>query len=150
MLGVTDPAPGPLRSLAIDARTASGAYTGIGRYTTALVDALVRLAPEVKLLLIVTESARAQFQALGSPSVELYPTAMELPRHPASDLWMHLEPPRLLARRQMQVLFSCANYLPLFSGGARRVVTIHDLVPFAHPELDPWKFVVYLKANLRL
>ena len=29
------------------------------------------------------------------------------------------------------------------------MVTIHDLVPYRHPELDPWKFVVYLRASLR-
>ena len=135
--------------LAIDARTATGAFTGIGRYATALVEGLVAQAPDLSLLLIVTEAAAPQFAALAGPRVELHATAYDIPRHPQSDLWMHLVLPRLLRARRIPVLLSCANYLPVFSGGARRVVTIHDLVPFRHPELDPWRFVVYLRAMLR-
>jgi len=136
-------------TLAIDARTATGAFTGIGRYTTSLVRALVQQAPDLSLFLIVTEAARASFAELEGPRVELYATALDTTRHPAADLWLHFYLPRLLARRRIPVLLSCANYLPLFSGGARRIVTIHDLVPYRHPELDPWRFVVYLRAMLR-
>ncbi|MBI2944021.1 MAG: glycosyltransferase family 4 protein [Candidatus Wallbacteria bacterium] len=137
-------------TVAVDARAASGAYTGIGRYTMALVTALRDAAPDLSMLVIVTEAARAGFGVLEGPRVELHATSMEVSRHPAADFWLHVTLPALMRQRSIPLLFSCANYLPALSGGARRILTIHDLVPFRHPELDPWTFVVYLRSMLRL
>jgi glycosyltransferase involved in cell wall biosynthesis len=135
--------------VAIDARAATGEFTGIGRYACSLIAALARVAPDLSLLLIVSERAAPMFAKL-APAAELYRTTMEIPRHPLSDLWLHFRLPRVLRERSIQVLFSCGNYLPLFSGGARRVVTLHDMVPFRYPEMDPLKFVIYLRIMFRL
>ncbi|MBI4863232.1 MAG: glycosyltransferase family 4 protein [Candidatus Riflebacteria bacterium] len=136
--------------VAVDARTATGAFTGIGRYTVSLVESLVREAPDLALHLWVTDPAVPLFSSIVGAGASLHPTSMEVPRHPLSDVWLHACLPVQLARRRIPVLFSCANYLPVLSGGARRVVTIHDLVCFRHPEVDPWTFVVFLKSMLRL
>jgi len=140
--------PNPI-TVAIDARTATGAFTGIGRYTVSLVSALVEVAPDLDIRLLTAEGAQTHFADLVGPRLSLHSTRMIVPRHPWSDLWLHLCLPRFLSRSRSSILFSTANYLPLFSGGARRVVTIHDLVPFRFPSADPWTFVVYLKTMLR-
>jgi glycosyltransferase involved in cell wall biosynthesis len=136
--------------VAVDARTATGAFTGIGRYTSCLVAAFARGEPDLDLTVLVTRRALPGFAQLARPGVSLAPTALEIPYHPLSDLWLHVRLPLLLASRGIRVLFSCANYLPALSGGARRVVTIHDMVCYRFPELDPWSFVAYLRGMLAL
>lgn len=134
--------------VAVDVRTVEGQFTGIGRYAMSLVPLLVAARPDWRFHLFVSPGAQRLFAELAeSVTIELAPP---VPNHPASDWWLHATLPRWLARNRAHVYFSAANYLPVFAGGARRVVTIHDLVPYRFPGLDPLKFVLYLRANLRL
>ncbi|TPW09835.1 MAG: group 1 glycosyl transferase [bacterium] len=73
-----------------------------------------------------------------------------MPSHPASDFWQHVTLPRWLAAHSASAYFSTAHCVPALSGGARRIVTIHDLGPYRFPGMNPWKFDLFLKTNFRL
>jgi alpha-1,3-rhamnosyl/mannosyltransferase len=134
--------------IALDARTVEGQFTGIGRYTLSLFPLLVAARPGWRFHLFVTARGRPLFEGLpGNVVLEEVPP---VPSHPASDFWQHVTLPRWLAANRAAVYFSAANYVPAFSGGARRVVTIHDLGPYRFPGLNPWRFDLYLKLNFRL
>ncbi len=132
----------------VDVRTVLGQFTGIGRYALSLVPLMIRARPDWRFHLFVAAGSEPLFAHLGDRcTVEAAPP---VPQHPASDWWLHVTLPAWLRQHEASLFFSAANYLPIQSGGAKRVVTIHDLVPYRFPGLDPLKFVLYLRANLRL
>lgn len=136
-------------TLTIDARTITDQFTGIGRYALSLLDPLLCELTGTRAVVFTTRRGEPLVRAASAGRAEVEVTH-PISDHPRSDWWLHATLPRLLADRRVAVHFSCANYLPIRSGGARHVVTIHDLVPYRHPEVDPPRFVVFLRAMLRL
>ncbi|MBI4870601.1 MAG: glycosyltransferase family 4 protein [Candidatus Riflebacteria bacterium] len=134
--------------IVIDCRTVEGQFTGIGRYAVSLVPLLVAARPDWRFHIFAAPGCEKLFHGLpGGVSVQAAPP---VPWHPRSDWWLHVTLPRWLADHRAAVFFSAANYAPIYSGATRRAVMIHDLVPFRHPGLDPLKFVLYLRAMLKL
>lgn len=134
--------------IAIDARAVEGQFTGIGRYALSLLPLLVAQRPDWRFHLFVTARGRPLFADLpGDVAIE---EVTPVPSHPASDFWQHVTLPRWLAAHSASAYFSTAHCVPALSGGARRIVTIHDLGPYRFPGMNPWKFDLFLKTNFRL
>ncbi len=115
--------------IGIDARLWGEPRSGIGRYTRALVPALVALAPETRWVLY-----------LDRPPTDL-PSAAEaryLP-WPQRLLWTLWAAPRDLRRRPVDVYHAVTGFEVPPAPGPRYVATVHDLVPLRFPRLVPWR-----------
>lgn len=121
---------GALR-VAIDAAGALRPGTGIGRYTVELVKGLVRVAPELRLVLFANS-----FRDRVPDEVRRLPARVVNPRIPARVLlgaWRRLRwPPIELFTRSVDVLHTSDWVHPPQRSGAS-VATVHDVAALEHP-----------------
>ena len=113
--------------IAIDARLWTEPRSGIGRYTRALTEQLLRLAPEEHWILYVD---RAPGPALRGAEVRCLPWPQRL-------LWSLWHAPRDLRRHPVDVFHGVTGFELPGKGPWRLVTTVHDLVPFRLPTLVP-------------
>ena len=113
--------------IAIDARLWSEPRSGIGRYTRALTEQLLRLAPEEQWVLYVD---RAPGPALPGAEVRCLPWPQRL-------LWSLWHAPRDLRARPVDVFHGVTGFELPGRGPWALVTTVHDLVPFRLPALVP-------------
>jgi len=121
--------------VAIDGRWIFPKISGIGRVTEKLVFHLGRLDRDNRYLVIFSDPVvkeRYQRRWAEFPNIEL----QAVPWSPFSPL-SHLLLPGLLRRRGIDVFHSPNFLCPLFPGGPRMVVTVHDLIPLKFPHFTP-------------
>jgi glycosyltransferase involved in cell wall biosynthesis len=129
--------------IAIDARLWAEPRSGIGRYTHALTEQLLRLAPEERWILYVD---RAPGPAFPGAEVRCLPWPQRL-------LWTLWQAPRDLRRRPVDVFHGVTGFELPGRGPWGLVTTVHDLVPFRFPALVParhrWAVRALLGGALR-
>lgn len=129
-----------------------GENAGIGHYTYALVEAMLRVAPEHRYVLFfdrnVTEEAARTFVGEGK-HVEL----RFLPFHEYKQylpiVYSQALLPFFFSREKCDVLFSPTGNVPMAYPGPV-VVAAHDLVLFKHPEWFPQKRKAHLASSKTL
>ncbi len=124
--------------LLFDARVLQPHFPGIGRYSRSLLEALVRVAPELRLTLLTEPRAER---------LEL-PGARWLEAPPVFSLAAQVQLPQL-ARRSGADLFHAPYYLYPYAVPLPTVVTIHDLIPLEYPDMIPagWGRRLYWPLN---
>jgi glycosyltransferase involved in cell wall biosynthesis len=65
------------------------------------------------------------------------------------DIWEDWILPGSARRRSVDILHGPAFLIPTRRTRVAKVVTIHDLVAFGHPETLPWKYMVYMRHLIR-
>jgi glycosyltransferase involved in cell wall biosynthesis len=129
--------------IGIDARLLDAPASGIGRYTRALVDALLGLAPHEDWRLYVD---RAGAVAPAGARVRTVPWPQRL-------LWTLWAAPRALAREGLDVYHGVTGFELPRVAGVKLVTTVHDLIPLRFPALVPrrhrWAFRGLLPGALR-
>jgi glycosyltransferase involved in cell wall biosynthesis len=113
--------------IAIDARLWTEPRSGIGRYTRALTEQLLRLAPEEQWILYVD---RSPGPALAGAEVRCLPWPQRL-------LWSLWHAPRDLRRRPVDLFHGVTGFELPGRGPWTLVTTVHDLVPLRLPTLVP-------------
>jgi len=113
--------------IAIDARLWAEPRSGIGRYTRALTDHLLRLAPEETWVLYVD---RPPGPTVPGVEVRCLPWPQRL-------LWSLWHAPRDLRRHPVDVFHGVTGFELPGRGPWGLVTTVHDLVPFRFPHLVP-------------
>ncbi len=113
--------------IAIDARLWAEPRSGIGRYTRALTDHLLRLAPEETWVLYVDRPPGPT-----GPGVEV--RCLPWPQRLLWSLW---HAPRDLRRHPVDVFHGVTGFELPGRGPWALVTTVHDLVPFRFPHLVP-------------
>ena len=129
--------------IAIDARLWTEPRSGIGRYTRALTEQLLRLAPEEQWILYVD---RTPGPSLPGAEVRCLPWPQRL-------IWSLWHAPRDLRRRPVDLFHGVTGFELPGRGPWTLVTTVHDLVPFRLPALVParhrWAVRCLLGAALR-
>lgn len=140
--------PCPLRVL-YDARTCRPGMTGVGRYALNLLHALGRLPDEVRVrALFYGDGLDAAQRDDQLQNIEILEAPMSHEAHPGGDLWL-----RWGLRKWVEpgeIFHSPAFVLPGGSKFFPRVVTIHDVIVFTHPETYPMGFGWYLRRATRI
>ena len=126
--------------IAIDASTIS-TQGGPRTYVLGLLDALLRIDRENEYVIFYNDQ-----EHLGR-----YPGAKEivLPgKNPLARLWReHVLLPKACARERVDLLHSPKSAIPFFSP-CPVVVTLHDLIPVKHPELEKWTAHLYWRLHI--
>ncbi len=78
-----------------------------------------------------------------------WPVPFSHESHPLGDLWEEFVLPGAARRRTIDILHGPAFLIPTRPTHVTKVVTIHDLVAFRHPETIPWKYMVYMRRLIR-
>lgn len=108
--------------IVLDTRFAFPHLSGIGRYAFNLVEGLRRVAPEVRVTVLVPPGARAPVRPdVGQAEVG------GSPRSPAQQVLL----PRLLRRLGADV-FHCPDAFSAVAAPCPTVITVHDLIPLLH------------------
>lgn len=132
----------------LDARTVGREFSGVGNYVLELVRAFAAIDADVEFLLCVRGASRLRDLAL-DPRFTFLETSVSHESHPQGDLWEELVlPPRASAQR-VDVLHGPAFLIPTRPSRFAKVVTVHDLVAFTHPETIPWKYALYMRWLIR-
>lgn len=113
--------------IAIDARLWDEPRSGIARYTRALTEQLVRVAPEETWILYVD---RGPGPRVPGATVRCLPWPQRL-------LWSLWHAPRDLRRRPVEVFHGVTGFELPPRGPWALVTTVHDLVPLRLPALVP-------------
>jgi glycosyltransferase involved in cell wall biosynthesis len=115
--------------IGIDARLSGEPRSGIGRYTRALVEALVRQAPDEEWLLYLDRPTAGLPDGVGTRCLPW----------PHRLVWTFWVLPRVLRREPID-LFHCVTGFELPPGSGRQLVTtVHDLIAMRLPGLVPWR-----------
>lgn len=132
----------------LDARTVAREFSGVGNYVLELVRAFSALDADVEFLLCVRGASRLRELVL-DPRFSFLETSVSHESHPQGDLWEELVLPRWAAARGVDVLHGPAFLIPTRRSRIAKVVTVHDLVAFTHPETIPWKYALYMRWLIR-
>lgn len=142
------------RHLIVDARTVRPEATGVGHYVAGILHGLDRVLAneascEVTALRLAAENARTRafWESLSHVTIRQVPVDYE--SHPAGDLWLNRDLPRLVNHLGGDVLFSPAFLSTWRKTPFKRLVGILDTIAWDEPEDVPWKFRHYLKFAAR-
>jgi glycosyltransferase involved in cell wall biosynthesis len=117
----------------------------VGRYVDGIVPALVGAG--VDLIVVAQPRDRAMFEQTGARVVDAPPSAQ---RTAGRLVWEQIGLPRLAKRLHASVVHSPHYTFPLLSR-RKRVVTVHDLTFYSHPELHSaakrWFFRFWLRLG---
>jgi len=116
----------------IDARLLGDLRSGIGRYTSYLVEELGALPGPEEYILFLDQPPR---NSLGSP--RLVPSVIKN-RHRL--LWSFHSLPLRLRRLKLDCYHSTTGYELPFVKRSPYVITVHDLIPLRFPDLTPWRY----------
>lgn len=112
----------------IDGRTSLGRLSGVGYFTQSIIERLPAFDTENSYCILRSRISVAS--------------------HPFSDLWLHGYAPIVTLLEGVDVYYSPAFFLPAIIPGVRKIVTIHDMAVFLHPEFFPAKFAWYLQKAM--
>jgi glycosyltransferase involved in cell wall biosynthesis len=140
---MTGPADRPPR-VAIDVSAIPAQAAGAGFYVLRMVEALAA-AGAVDLDLVAGAGDAGRWRTL-APSAQVHPVAPA--RRPARLAWEQTYAPRV-ARRIGADLWHGPHYTMPLRADPPRVVTIHDLTFFDHPEWHERAKVVYFRPMMR-
>ena len=131
--------------IAIDATALPPRHRGAATYITHLIANL----PGVDRRNEYTVFCKASDVAVLSngPTLPLVPVAMA--SRPQRLLWEQLVLPSMLRRLRIDVLHSPHFTAPIVSGATRRVVTVHDLAAYRHPESHSFVKRWYFRSMIR-
>ncbi|MGH9278424.1 MAG: glycosyltransferase family 4 protein [Acidimicrobiales bacterium] len=133
----------PLR-LSLDASAVPDHPTGAGRYVLELASRLGR-APDVDLTLFCRRGDAARWETTGAETViDQVP-----PARPVRLAWEQVELPRFLGKLDIDVHHAPHYTMPVRAEVAK-VVTIHDMTFFDHPEWHERAKVLYFRRAIRL
>ncbi|HEY4715606.1 MAG TPA: glycosyltransferase family 1 protein [bacterium] len=132
--------------IAIDARFASGKTAGVGRYTLNLISSLIRGLDKDELFIFCNETPNES----AGDRINYLMTSITPEMHPAGELWQNIVLPLRLKKNHMDIFHSPAFFLPIFTPGSKKIVTIHDLAVFKFPQAFPCNFAKYLQFMVRL
>ncbi len=113
-----------------DGRFLEPKRSGVGRYAFQIYERLMRL------------DRQNEYHLLSS--------SIHYSSHPLADLWEHLYVPAVAALKRGDLFFSPGFYIPRFSLGIKRLATIHDMGVWAVPDSYPAKFVLFMRAMIRM
>ena len=133
-------ADAPVR-VGIDARLLGDFRSGIGRYTSYLVEELGALPGPEEYTLFLDGPPRGQ---VGNP--RLTPYVIEN-RHRL--LWSFHSLPLKLRRLQLDCFHSVTGYELPFVKRSAFVSTVHDLIPLRFPALTPWRYRMAFRLLIR-
>jgi glycosyltransferase involved in cell wall biosynthesis len=126
--------------IVLDARTATNHFPGISRYVVNLAHALMRIAPDLNLVLLHDPSAASTRLVL--PNL----TRIECPVSPFS-VRQQWSVPRQLRRAEVK-LYHTPYYLMPYRPGVPAVFTCHDLIPLVYPQyFSATQRLIYRLAN---
>jgi len=132
---------------ALDARTATAHFPGIGRYVVNLARAMApRLGPGERLVLLrdPIQPSPWDLTALAGERVRV----VDLPCSPFA-LRQQWAVPRLLARLRA-ALYHSPYYLMPYRVGPPTVLTVHDLIPLLFPRHSTWQARMLFRWTLML
>ena len=132
----------------LDARTVGREFSGVGNYVLELVRSFAALDVDVEFLLCVRGTSRLRELALDR-RFRFLETGVSHESHPQGDLWEELVLPGRAAAQGVDVLHGPAFLIPTRRSRFAKVVTVHDLVAFTHPETIPWKYALYMRWLIR-
>jgi glycosyltransferase involved in cell wall biosynthesis len=132
----------------LDARTVGREYSGVGNYVFELVRAFSELDADVAFDLLVTKESRLRDLGLDA-RFAFHAAPFSHESHPLGDLWEHAVFPRMANRLGSDVLHGPAFLIPTRATRVAKVVTIHDLVAFTHPDTIPRKYAIYMRWLIR-
>ena len=116
--------------IAIDARNIRHPLSGIARSTLQLIRGIAQLASSRVVSVLCNSHAIMPQEILASPSLKFIHVA-GTPTNPADQLTL----PRILHTLKVDLLHSTEAFVPLLPTNARKIITIHDLIPLACPQL---------------
>jgi glycosyltransferase involved in cell wall biosynthesis len=130
--------------LSLDASAVPDHPTGAGRYVLELATRLGR-REDVYLTILCRRGDEARWRALTHSTVlERVP-----PARPVRLAWEQVEMPRLLEQLEVDVHHSPHYTMPV-RAGVPKVVTIHDMTFFDHPEWHERAKVLFFRRAIRL
>jgi glycosyltransferase involved in cell wall biosynthesis len=131
--------------VAVDGRSLHGERTGVGTYTSNLLEQLLLLAPSIRILLVTSQDLPPAGW-MGAERVQV----LKIPSLSRNNfLWTNLSLTRQLKTRSFDVFHSPGYTVPLWLP-APSVVTIHDISYAAHPEWYPYGNSAVRKTWYRL
>ena len=134
--------PEPLR-ICMDASAVPDHPTGAGRYVLELA-AKLSLRSDVDLTLVCRRGDADRWQATGAGAV----VDRAPPARPLRLAWEQVELPRILETLEPDILHSPHYTMPVLARHPR-VVTIHDMTFFDHPEWHERAKVLYFRRAIR-
>jgi glycosyltransferase involved in cell wall biosynthesis len=133
------------RAIAVDGRSLCGQRTGVGTYTSNLLEQLLLLDPSIRILLLLHEDPL--------PAVWMRDDRVQILKIPSFSgnnfLWTNISLARRLKTSACDIFHSPGYTLPLRLP-VPSVVTIHDISYAAHPEWYPYRNGALRKAWYRL
>jgi glycosyltransferase involved in cell wall biosynthesis len=132
--------------IVIDARRYD---SGIWVYLSSLIRWLQRIDRENDYHLIVHREHDGCFQ-LENPRFAQWLTRVPIENHLVGEPWRNIYLPYRLRRMGVDLFHDPGYFVPVLRGGARRVVTFHDMVPFVHKETNSRKYFWYMRNVIRL
>lgn len=133
----------------LDARTVGREFSGVGNYVQELIRAFSRLDADDQFVLGVNGASRRLLDLGLDERFRFFDIPFSHESHPLGDLWEDHVLPRRAERDGVDVLHGPAFLIPTRPTRVTKVVTIHDLVAFTHPETVPWKYSVYMRRLIR-
>lgn len=131
--------------IAIDATALPLRHRGAANYTTKLIANLPGVDRRNEYVVFCKASDVALLP--NGPEVALVPVAVAT--RPQRLLWEQLVLPGLLRRLRIDVLHSPHFTAPIVTGSSRRVVTVHDLAAYRHPESHSFVKRWYFRSMIR-
>ncbi len=132
----------------LDARTVGRTFSGVGFYVLELVRALAASRFDHEFRLLVHRDGALRDLVLDE-RFRFVEAPFSPESHPLGDLWEEIALPRLAERLGGEILHGPAFLIPLRRTRVAKVVTIHDLVAFTHPETIPAKYAFYMRELIR-
>jgi len=122
--------------------------SGVGQYVLALVRALLSGSHQHKFVLFVLEEDLPLF-AYAKDKAEIVAVPEKFRPPVRNILWHQTRLPKLVRKRQLDVLHIPSYRRMLWSRPCRLVSTIHDLAPFHVAEKYDWKRMFYGRVIAR-
>ncbi|WP_449247049.1 glycosyltransferase family 4 protein [Desulfarculus baarsii] len=132
--------------ICLDIRALTPRPTGVGNYILGLLEGFKRVAPTQEICLLARLDNLTCLPGL--PNGKLIRAAFAHESHPLGDAWEHLFLPRRLKKDGVDLMHGPAMLAPFDGRGLAVVATVHDLVPFTHPETVPPKYASYMRWHL--
>jgi glycosyltransferase involved in cell wall biosynthesis len=128
----------------LDARTVGREFSGVGNYVLELVQAYAALDVDAEFVLCVHGPSALRESGLDA-RFRFLEASVSHESHPGGDLWVEWVLPRRAEEHRIDVLHGPAFLIPTRATRAAKVVTVHDLVAYTHPETIPWKYALYMR-----